>query len=202
MRRSLRESRQKVARDADAAAEVSLERFRAQMASQLEAGLSEGRAALASEFQSALESYRSKREAHQKDWAASLDQLTGEAAERYQERLETTCDTWMVASVRRLNEHGQDVIDSLMRSADQALRESCTRVFEGLTDILRGRIAGSRRRGGFRRASEPRNTGRAARFAVKTIRVAPDRCGSRDDINPCVAACCVISLLLSHNFPH
>ena len=48
----------------------------------------------------------------------------------------------MTASVRRLNDHGQDVIDSLMRSADQALRESCVRVFEGLSEILRGRIAG------------------------------------------------------------
>lgn len=150
---------EKVARDSDEAAGVSLERFRAQMATQLEAGLSEGRAALASEFQSALESYRSKREAHQKDWAASLDQLTGEAAERYQERLENTSDTWMVASVRRLNEHGQDVIDSLMRSADQALRESCTRVFEGLTDILRGRIAAP---------------GGVAGFAAQTSHETPD----------------------------
>jgi hypothetical protein len=140
---------QKVSRDADAAAEVSIERFRAQFTSQLGDSLSEGRAALASEFHAALEGYRTKRDAHQKDWAASLDQLTREAAERYQERLEATCDTWIAASAGRLNEQGRDVIDSLIRSADQALRESCTRVFEGLTEILRGRIAGSSGVAGF-----------------------------------------------------
>ena len=78
---------QKVARDADAAAGVSLERFRAQLASHLETSLSEGRPHLRRNS-SALDRYRTKRDAHQKDWAASLDQLTGEAAERYQERLE------------------------------------------------------------------------------------------------------------------
>jgi hypothetical protein len=45
----------------------------------------------------------------------------------------------MVASVRRLNEHGQNSIESLMRSADQALRDSCSKVFEGLAEMLRDR---------------------------------------------------------------
>jgi hypothetical protein len=133
---------QRVARDADAAAGVSLEHFRAKLASHLETSVTEGRAAFASECNSALEGYRTTRDAHQKEWAEGLDRITGEASERYQERLESTSDSWMTASVRRLNDHGQDEIDSLMRSADQALRESCVRVFEGLSEILRGRIAG------------------------------------------------------------
>ena len=140
---------QRVSRDADSAAEVSLERFRAQLDAQLADSLSEGRTALASEFHAVLEGYRTKRDAHQKDWAESLDRLTGEAAERYQERLETTRDAWMAASARRLDEHGQDIIDSLKRSTDQALRESCTRMFENLTDLLRGRLAASSGVAGF-----------------------------------------------------
>jgi hypothetical protein len=157
--REFEEIVEKVGRNADAAAGASLERFHAQMAAHLESSVTEGRAAFASEFHSALEGYHTKRDAHQKDWAASLDRLTGEAAERYQERLESTCDTWMVASVRRLNEHGQNVIDSLMRSADQALRDSCSRVFEGLSEMLRGRMA------------EP---GGVAGFAAHTSHETPD----------------------------
>jgi hypothetical protein len=126
-------------RNLEMSAGTSLDRFRAQMASQLETSVAEGRGALATEFASALDGYRAEREAHQIEWAASLGRLSDEAAGKYQERLQTACDSWMVSSVRRLNEHGQNVIESLMRSADQALRDSCSRVFEGLASMLRDR---------------------------------------------------------------
>ncbi len=121
---------------------TSLDRFRAQMASQLETSVAEGRGALAAEFASVLDGYRAEREAHQIEWAASLGHISDEAVEKYQERLQTACDSWMVSSVRRLNEHGQNVIESLMRSADQALRDSCSKVFEGLASMLRDRTNG------------------------------------------------------------
>jgi len=140
---------EKLVRSTDEAAGVSLERFHAQMSAHLETSVTEGRAVLASEFQSVLDGYRSERDAHEKDWAETLDRQTREAAERYQERLESTCDTWMIASVRRLNEHGQNAIESLMRSADQSLRESCSRIFDGLSEMLRGRNAGSAAGAGF-----------------------------------------------------
>src|SRR5579863_1880724 len=101
---------QRVAQEADSAAGVSLDDFRAQLASHLETSVAEGRVAFASEFNSALDGYRIKRDAHQKEWAASLDRLTGEASERYRDQLESTFGTWITASTRRLNDHGQDVI--------------------------------------------------------------------------------------------
>jgi hypothetical protein len=116
-------------------------RFEAQMASQLEASTTEGRAALSAEFASTLDGFRAERDAYHKEWAESLDHLGGEAVGRYQERLDTTSDSWIVSSVRRLNEHGQNVIESLLRSADQALRESCSKVFDGLAQVLRERTA-------------------------------------------------------------
>ena len=59
-----------------------------------------------------------------------------------------------VASVRRLNEHGQNGIESLLRSADQALRDSCSKVFEGLAEMLR------------ERASNAAGAGNVAGFAI------------------------------------
>lgn len=115
--------------------------FEAQMASQLETATAEGRAALSAEFASTLDGFRTERDAFHKEWAASLDQLGGEAVGRYQERLDTTSDSWVVSSVRRLNEHGQNTIESLLRAADQALRDSCSKVFEGLAQVLRERTA-------------------------------------------------------------
>ena len=145
----LERSAQLLLRNLETTARSSIDRFHAQMASQLEASVAEGRSALAAEFASTLEAYRAEREAHQREWAGSLEQLSGEAAGKYQERLETMCDSWMVSSVRRLNEHGQNVIESLMRSADQGLRDSCAKLFDGLGEMLRERTANAAGVAGF-----------------------------------------------------
>ena len=47
-----------------------IDRFRAQMVSQLQTSVAEGRSALAAEFASALDGYRAERDAHDKEWAA------------------------------------------------------------------------------------------------------------------------------------
>jgi hypothetical protein len=134
----------------------SVERFRLQMASQWETSVGEGRAALGAEFASALEGFRTERDAHQNEWSAQLERLSGDAAGKFQDRLQTTADSWVMASVRRLNEHGQNGIESLLRSADQALRDSCSKVFDGLAQMLRERAAngaGAGNVGGFTQAS-------------------------------------------------
>jgi hypothetical protein len=119
----------------------TVERFRVQIASQWETSVGEGRAALGAEFASALEGFRAERDAHQNEWSAQLERMSGDATGKFQDRLQTTADSWVMASVRRLNEHGQNGIESLLRSADQALRDSCSKVFDGLAQMLRERAA-------------------------------------------------------------
>jgi len=119
----------------------SVERFRLQMASQWETSIGEGRAALGAEFASALEGFRAERDTHRNEWSAQLERASGDAAGKFQDRLQTTADSWVMASVRRLSEHGQNGIESLLRSADQALRDSCSKVFDGLAQMLRERAA-------------------------------------------------------------
>lgn len=144
----------------EGSAGASIERFHAQMASELETSVAQGRSALAAEFAAALDRYRAGRDALEKTWAGSLERASEEAAGKYQERLQTACDSWMVSSVRRLNEHGQNAIESLLRSADQALRDSFSRVFEGLSAMLRERATNAAGVAGFppgpaREAAEP-----------------------------------------------
>jgi hypothetical protein len=131
-----------IVRNLDGSATELMARFQAEMVAQRDGNLAEGRTALAAEFASSLEGYRLERDAHDKAWADNLDRVGRETAEKYQDRLDAAGDAWIVSSVRRLNEHGQNVIESLMRSADQALRESCAKLFEGLSEIIRDR-AGS-----------------------------------------------------------
>jgi hypothetical protein len=123
----------------DANGKALVDGYQAQMVAQRDANLAEGRTALAAEFASSLEGYRLERDAHDKAWAENLDRVGHETAQKYQDRLDAACDSWVVSSVRRLNEHGQNVIESLMRSADQALRDSCAKLFDGLSEIMRER---------------------------------------------------------------
>jgi hypothetical protein len=134
-------SARQIIQQLEASAGDSVGRFQAQMESQLGTSMEQARATLSTEFASAMEGYRAERDAHHKEWAEKLDQLSGDAIGKYEERLQTACDSWIVSSVRRLSEHGQNVIESMLRSADLALRESCSKVFDGLAEILRERSA-------------------------------------------------------------
>lgn len=119
--------------------EATMERFQPLMAAELEGLVLSGRMKLAAELDSALENYSREREEREKDWLAGLDRLSSEAAGKFQDRLETAADSWTMSSVRRLNEHGQNAIETLMRSADQALRESFSKIFDGLAETMRER---------------------------------------------------------------
>ncbi len=121
----------------------SVEQFRAQLASHLETSLNDGRNALASHFASATDQYRNEQNAHQQEWVRGLNDMRGDAAQKFQEHLQSTSDTWVANSMRRLNEHGQNGIETLLRNADQALREAFSKVFEGLAETLRERAVGA-----------------------------------------------------------
>lgn len=137
--RELENSASQLLQGFESNAGISLEQFRAQMVAQVGVSTAEGRRALGEESAAALDAYRIEASARQKELTSGLDRLALESAEKYKERLETTGDSWMISSVRRINEHGQNVIESLMRSADQSLRESCSKFFEGLAASLRER---------------------------------------------------------------
>lgn len=139
--RELGRAAEQLLQNLQANGQMSIEQFRAQMASHLETSVADGRNAFAAEFASALEGCRAEREVQQKSWNEELQRLSEEAVARHQDRLQTASDSWVVSSVRRLNEHGQDAVESLMRSADQSLRDSCAKLFEGLSEMLRERPA-------------------------------------------------------------
>ncbi len=118
-----------------------VEQFHGKMAAEADSSMACGRSALAAAFAEAMNEHRAERDAHEKSWAETLEQLSGEASGRYQEHLQTAADSWVVSSVRRLSEHGQNATESLLRSADQALRDSFAKIFDGLSEMLRDRAA-------------------------------------------------------------
>jgi hypothetical protein len=120
-------------------AAASMDQLQARMASELDASVARGRDALAAEFAKAADNFRIERESREAAWIESALRLSDEAAAKFQERLQTAADSWAVSSVRRLNERGQTSVETLLHSADQALRDSFARVFENLSETLRER---------------------------------------------------------------
>ena len=116
---------------------VALQNAREQASSHLQYAVSEARTTLAAESAAALDAHRNEREAHAQQWSQNINRMADDAAAQCNGRIQTAADAWTVASVRRLNEHGQNVIESLIRSADQALRDSASKIFEGLAVALR-----------------------------------------------------------------
>lgn len=130
-------------------ADASLDALRSRMASEVETSVSHGREALSGELSSVLGRLSAEGDAHKQEWVEGLDRLSLEASTKHEERLQTACDAWIVSSVRRLNEHGQSTIEALMRVTDQALRESCSKVFESLAQMMRERNAASAAAGAY-----------------------------------------------------
>jgi hypothetical protein len=118
---------------------ASMEQLHARMGSEVESSVARGRDALAVEFAKAADTFRAEREMREAVWEEAATRINDEAAAKFQDRLQNASDSWAVSSVRRLNERGQSAIDALLRSADQALRDSFARVFESLSESLRER---------------------------------------------------------------
>jgi hypothetical protein len=121
--------------DSDSA--LAMQTLRQETSSNLESSLTDARMSLAAESAAALEAHRTEREARANEWSQNLNRVAEDAAAQCNSRIQTAADSWTVASVRRLNEHGHNVIESLMRSADQALRDSASKIFESLASALR-----------------------------------------------------------------
>ena len=128
------------------------------MASELETSVAEGRRFLGAEFASTLEGYRAERETYHSDWLRKLDHASDDAAEKYEQRLRDASDSWVDSSVREFNAHGRDAIETLVRSADQAVRDSCSKLFEGFSELLRQRVGNPPGTGGAGPNGEPGET--------------------------------------------
>jgi len=94
-----------------------------------------------------LEAWRADREAKHKEWLERLDAASrqalenisrsaGESMQQYQQRLQNTSNTWMVASVTTLNQHSKTVMDTLASAAEARLREACSMALTGMAQTL------------------------------------------------------------------
>lgn len=118
--------------------------FQRKLAEQTERNLAEAQGSFERQMGATLDSLQARREVQEREWSEGMERLNEQSLKQYDERLRTAGDSWMVGSVRKLNEHGQNVIDSLSKAAEQSLRNTCSRIFDSLAMAMRERMMGVR----------------------------------------------------------
>jgi hypothetical protein len=72
----------------------------------------------------------------------ALKKSTDESIEQYKGRLENASNSWLLASATTLGQHSQGVLDTLAKSAEKRIRETCAEVLAGMGDTLKERLIG------------------------------------------------------------
>lgn len=114
--------------------------FEGRLAARIDQGVSQARQLVDAQFAAFLQNWQARFEAQQKEWLEKLGGVTNEGVEHYKGRLENVSNSWLVASVTTLGQHGQTVIDSLAQKAEDRIRQTCSEALAGLAETLRVRL--------------------------------------------------------------
>jgi hypothetical protein len=118
-----------------------LRRFQTAMSGTLEAGVAEANEKVQSGFGPLLEAWKSMTEAQQDEMRGLYARVGEQAAESFRGRLENVSNQWMLATVASLHQQSREVVSGIAATAEEKLRDTCTRVFSEIGDALRERLS-------------------------------------------------------------
>ncbi|HSC45227.1 MAG TPA: hypothetical protein VLC94_05330, partial [Candidatus Acidoferrum sp.] len=133
-------SREALARQLTTEQENFLRRFQAGMANALDSGIREAQEKVTAGFGPLLESWKAMSEQQQNDVRASLTKISGEAAGEYKNRLENVSNTWILATVAKLDHTSREVVTGISVNAEEKLRAACSEVFANVGETLKKRL--------------------------------------------------------------
>jgi hypothetical protein len=121
--------------------ESFLRRFQTAMSGTLEAGVAQANEKVQSGFGPLLEAWKSMAEAQQTEIHGLYARVGEQAAESFRGRLENVSNQWMLATVASLDHQSREVVSGIAATAEEKLRDTCTRVFSEIGESLRERLA-------------------------------------------------------------
>jgi hypothetical protein len=124
----------------NAEAESASEAFRSGLAQQNLQALDEARKELASHTEAGKAGLRVEAQAQENRLRGAMASLADEVMDLYKRRLDNASNSWMLTTASQLNQQLQGQIETLDRSAEQRLRDTCNRVFAGVGETLRQRM--------------------------------------------------------------
>jgi hypothetical protein len=120
--------------------ESFLRRFQNAMSGAMEAGVVEANEKVQSGFGPLLDAWRSMTDAQQAEMRGLYARVGEQAAENFRGRLENVSNQWMLATVASLDHQSREVVSGIAATAEEKLRDTCTRVFSEIGDSLRERL--------------------------------------------------------------
>jgi hypothetical protein len=117
-----------------------LRRFQVGMRGAMEAGVAEANQRVQAGFEPLLESWKATTGAQQSEMLNAYSRLSEEAAVHYRERLDNVSNQWMLATVTSFDHQSRDSVARIATSAEEKLRETCTKVFADMGEALRERM--------------------------------------------------------------
>ena len=77
---------------------------------------------------------------HQPEMRNLYARAGDQAAEHFRGRLENVSNQWMLATVASLDHQSREVVAGIAATAEEKLRDTCTKVFSDIGDALRERL--------------------------------------------------------------
>ncbi|MGB6430328.1 MAG: hypothetical protein WBF06_07060 [Candidatus Acidiferrales bacterium] len=124
----------------DAAAQLTAEKFRADIEKQSAESIVAARGEIDAQAEAVTEYWRAARNADVQEIEKDLARMGNQAVEDYKQRLENNSNTWELASVTKLNQHSQDLIDQLAVESEDRIRAACSGIFAEIGVSMRQRI--------------------------------------------------------------
>jgi hypothetical protein len=117
------------------------EEFRASLAKHAQQTMGESKEELFSEVALAKDSVRNTGEELEKQLRQTIVSLSDNAMSDYKKRLESASDSWLLATMAKLNQQSAQRLEEITQSTQERLRETCNQVFTGVGETLRRRMA-------------------------------------------------------------
>jgi hypothetical protein len=139
-RASLEAARADLTQQVTAEQESFLRRFQNAMSGAMEAGVAEANEKVQGGFGPLLDAWKSMTEAQQAEMRRLYARVGEQAAENFRGRLENVSNQWMLATVASLDHQSREVVSGIAATAEEKLRDTCTRVFSDIGESLRERL--------------------------------------------------------------
>jgi hypothetical protein len=120
--------------------EEFLRRFQSAMSDVVETGVVNANLNVQAGFEPLLKSWKSMTDTHQVEMHDIYHRIGEQAAEQFRDRLDNVSNQWMLATVTSLDHQWREVVAGIAATAEERLRETCTKVFADLGDALRERL--------------------------------------------------------------
>ncbi|MGH9730805.1 MAG: hypothetical protein ACRD4A_03830, partial [Candidatus Acidiferrales bacterium] len=142
-RRRLEATAEQILHGLQARAQTSFSHFQEQLAITSGRNLAQSNDSLASQLCATLDVFRQQGKTQLAEWSAKQDGLGAEELERHEDRLRSAGNSWLDATVNQLDALNQKRMDSLVRSAEDAMRKACVDVFDGVAQAMKEKLLGT-----------------------------------------------------------